>query len=67
MQDVLIYVGVYAFLVLLFIMKPLFSYLLSLKGIRIKLVSKNGDIKSKIVYLHQSDPLYIQLKKERGL
>ncbi len=65
MYDVLIYMGVYALFVALVSLKPLFIQLLSMKGVRLKLVSKDGKESSKIIYLRQDDPLYLELKKVR--
>ncbi|CAH6891454.1 conserved hypothetical protein [Vibrio chagasii] len=67
MQDALILLAVYIVFVLVVLLKPLIKYLIGLRGVKVTCVNIAGESKTKVIYFSQDDPLYIDLKNNRGV
>ncbi|PST85351.1 hypothetical protein C9I86_19485 [Photobacterium sp. NCIMB 13483] len=65
MYYALILLIVYIFIMVLILLKPLFKYLFSLRGVKIVYENLKGEKSTKIIYLSESDPLYLALKSNR--
>lgn len=66
MQDTLILLAFYIVFVLVVLLKPLIKYLIGLRGVKVTCVNFAGESKTKVIYFSQDDPLYIDLKNNRG-
>ncbi|CAI2302328.1 hypothetical protein IFVP203_C2170019 [Vibrio parahaemolyticus] len=67
METAIVLFVAYLIVVVLILMKPIFKYLLSLRGVKVTYVNKLGDAKTKVVYFAQDDPLYKKLKSRGEL
>ena len=65
MDNALILFAAYIILVFLVLLKPLFKYLLGLRGVKVTYVNMEGKSSSKVVYFSMNDPLYESLKRKR--
>ncbi|GAB7223978.1 hypothetical protein VoSk93_31950 [Vibrio owensii] len=62
METAIVLFVAYLIVVLLVLLKPVFKYLLSLRGVKVTYVNKLGEAKTRVVYFTQDDPLYKKLK-----
>ena len=53
--------------VLLVLIKPVFKYFRSLRGVKVTYINNIGKSKTKIVYFTEDDPLYRKLKSRGEL